>query len=144
MRRWISTIRVGVLVASASALLLACGGPLKFAPKGTPKAPEADAHVVADVDTGANMTHLTVDAEHLAPPGRLQPGGTTYVLWARKNDGGVWQRIGALVYDEGSRKAQLKDVTVPLVAFDLVISIEKQAAPESPSADVVISQRVQN
>jgi len=144
MRQLISTVRVAVLVASASALLVACGGPLKYAPKGTPKAPEADAHLVADVDQKASMTHLTLSAEHLAPPARLQQGGTTYVLWARKNDGGAWQRIGALQYDEGGRTGELKDATVPLTAFDVVVSIEKQAAPEVPSADIVLQQRVQN
>jgi predicted small lipoprotein YifL len=144
MLRSISTLRTSALVLLASAALTACGGPLQYAPKGTPKAPEADAHVTADVDAKASMTHLTVTAEHLAPPGRLQDGGTTYVLWTRKNDGGQWTRIGALQYDEGARKAELKAASVPLTAFDLVVSIEKQAAPESPSGDIVLQQRVQD
>lgn len=144
MRRWISTLRLSVLVLSVSALLAGCGGPLKYAPKGTPKAPELDAHLVADVDEKASITHLTILAEHLAPPGRLQDGGALYVAWARKNDGAQWQRVGALKYDEGDRKGELVSASVPLIAFDLVISIEKQAAPESPSADIVLQQRVQD
>jgi hypothetical protein len=65
-------------------------------------------------------------------------------VWTRKNDGGVWQRVGALEYDEGDRKGGLKDASVPLTAFDLVVSIEKQAAPASPSSDIVLQQRVQD
>lgn len=144
MRRWISTLRSSVLVVSASALLAGCGGPLKYAPKGTPKAPEMDAHLVADVDEKASITHLSILAEHLAPPGRLQDGGSTYVVWTRKNDSAQWQRVGALQYDEGERKGELTSASVPLIAFDLVVSIEKQASPESPSGDIVLQQRVQD
>jgi hypothetical protein len=144
MRRWFSTLRSSVLIVAASALLVACGGPLKYAPKGTPKAPEMDAHLVAEVDEKASITHLTIVAEHLAPPGRLQDGGSTYVVWTRKNDGAQWQRVGALKYDEGDRKGELMSASVPLTAFDLVVSIEKQASPESPSSDIVLQQRVQD
>jgi hypothetical protein len=128
----------------ASAVLTACGGPLHYAPKGTPKAPEADAEISAEVDKNASMTHLTILADHLAPPGRLQPDATTYVVWTRKNDSAQWQRIGALDYSESDRKGTLKAASVPLTAFDLVVSIEKNAAPESPSGDVVIQQRIQD
>ena len=144
MRPSISTLRSSVLVLLASALLAACGGPLRYAPKGTPKAPETDAHLIADIDEKASLTHLTITAEHLAPPGRLQDGGTTYVVWARKNESSVWQRVGALDYDEGDRKGGLKEASVPLTAFDLVVSSEKQAAPASPSSDIVLQQRVQD
>ncbi len=108
MRPSISILRSSVLVLLASALLTACGGPLRYAPKGTPKAPETDAHLIAAVDEKANITHITITAEHLAPPGRLQDGGTTYVVWTRKDDGGVWQRVGALDYDEGDRTGGLR------------------------------------
>lgn len=144
MVRSISILRSSVLALVASAALTACGGPLHYAPKGTPKAPETDAHVTADVDEKASMTHLSILAEHLAPPARLQDGATTYVVWTRKNDSAQWQRTGALQYDEGDRKGELKSASVPLTAFDLVVSIEKQAAPESPSGDIVLQQRVQD
>jgi hypothetical protein len=144
MRPSISTLRSSVLVLLASALLAACGGPLRYAPKGTPKAPETDAHLIAAVDEKANITHITITAEHLAPPGRLQDGGTTYVVWTRKDDGAPWQRVGALEYDEGDRKGGLNEASVPFTSFDLVVSIEKQAAPASPSADIVLQQRVQD
>src|SRR4051812_19282768 len=87
MVRSISILRSSVLALLASAALTACGGPLHYAPKGTPKAPEADAQVTAEVDEKASMTHLSILAEHLAPPARLQDGASTYVVWTRKNDG---------------------------------------------------------
>jgi predicted small lipoprotein YifL len=143
MAQSISILRSSVFAVLASVALTACGGPLHYAPKGTPKAPEADAQVSAEIDENASMTHLTILAEHLAPPGRLQEDATVYVVWTRKNDSGTWQRIGALEYNEGDRKGELKAASVPLTAFDLVVSIEKKAAPESPSGDIVLQQRVQ-
>jgi hypothetical protein len=127
-----------------SAALAGCGGPLHFTPKGTPKAPEADAAIVAKVDEKAAVTHLTIKTEHLAPPDRLQDGGTTFVVWARKDDDASWSRIGALTYDAESRKGELGEASVPQTSFDLIISIEKKSDPESPSADVVIKQRVED
>lgn len=126
------------------AALAGCGGPLHFTPKGTPKAPGADAAITAKVDEKGSITHLSVTAEHLAPPDRLQSGGTAFVVWARKDDSATWSRIGALTYDAEGRKGALTEASVPLTAFDLIISIEEQAAPASPSPHVVITQRVQD
>ncbi|MFO0756996.1 MAG: hypothetical protein U0359_10910 [Byssovorax sp.] len=131
----------GALALVFSAALVACGGPLKYAPKGTPRAPECDANIVADVNKDSSTTRLEIKAEHLAPPGRLQEGGTTYVVWARKPDA-QWQRIGAIKYDEGGRTGDIAGVSVPFTSFELIISIEKKADPEAPSGDVVISQKV--
>lgn len=144
MRRSSSIMRSSAVALLLSALLAACGGPLRYAPKGTPKAPETDAHLIAEVDEKGSITHLTITAEHLAPPGRLQEGASTYVVWARKDDSVAWQRVGALDYDEGDRKGSLKAASVPFVTFDVIVSIEKQAAPASPSGDVVLQQRVQD
>jgi hypothetical protein len=138
-----SIIRWSILTLALAAVGAGCGGPLRYTLKGTPKAPEADATVVADVDDKTSIAHLTIKCEHLAPPDRLSPGATAYVVWARKNDSGPWTRVGALQYDDGTRKGELKEASVPLTAFDLVITLEKQPAPESPSPDIAISQRVQ-
>ncbi len=137
-----SVSRWGVVALMLGSVLVACGGPLHYAPKGTPRAPEADATITADVNKDTSITRLDIKAEHLAPPGRLQEGGSTFVAWARKADGQQWQRVGAIKYDEGSRKGELAEASVPLTEFELIVSIEKQPAPEAPSGDVVISQKV--
>jgi hypothetical protein len=126
------------------AALAGCGGPLHFTPKGTPKAPGADAAIVAKVDEKASVTHLNITTEHLAPPDRLKSGGTTFVVWARKDDDAPWSRVGALTYDPEARKGQLVESSVPQTEFDLIISIESEADPESPSSDVVFTQRVED
>jgi hypothetical protein len=134
--RW----RLGGLILCA--LLAGCGGPLRFAAKGTERAPGADAAIVAKVDEKASVTHLTITTEHLAPPDRLKDGGSKFVVWARKDDDAPWSRVGALTYDPETRKGDLAEASVPQTSFDLVITVEKEADPASPSPDVVFSQRV--
>ena len=126
---------------AAAALLAGCGGPLKYAVKGSAKAPEVDAKIVADVKTDASMTTLQITAEHLAPPERLASGGKVFVVWT-KGEKPKWHRVGALKYEEGDRKGSIEGASVPVTAFDLQITVEKEAAPDQPSSDVVLSQHV--
>jgi len=132
----------GMVALLLCAALAACGGPLKYSPHGTQKAPEADAEIVAEVNDGAGLTRVNIRIEHLAPPARLLAGGTTYVAWARQAEGSPWQRIGALAYDDGKRRGDLMEASVPLTGFDLIISAEKESAPPIPSEDVIIAQEV--
>jgi hypothetical protein len=125
----------------AAAALAACGGPLKYAVKGTDKAPELDAQIVADVNRDAAMTSIKISAEHLAPPDRLASGGKVFVVWT-KGEKPKWHRVGALKYEEGSRKGSIEGASVPVTAFDLQITVEKDPAPDAPSSDVVLQQHV--
>lgn len=122
--------------------LAGCGGPLHYEIHGSPKSPEIDAKITAKVDKAASMSKLTISIEHLAPPGRIGSDASTFVVWARGGDSKQWQRVGALKYDEGDRKGELSEASVPLVDFDLQITAEKKAAPESPGSDTLIAQRV--
>ncbi|MCK6589493.1 MAG: hypothetical protein HUU21_37065 [Polyangiaceae bacterium] len=132
----------GIAAFLLCAAMVACGGPLRYAPHGTAKAPEADAEIVADVNEDSGFTRINLKVEHLAPPGRILAGGTTYVVWARQSDGAPWQRIGALAYDEEKRRGDLMEASVPLIAFALIVSAEKSSGPPEPSEDVVVAQEV--
>lgn len=122
--------------------MAACGGPLRYALHGTQKAPDADAEIVADVNEDSGFTRINLKVEHLAPPGRVLAGASQYVVWARKADGAPWQRIGALAYDEDKRRGDIMEASVPLTEFALIVSAEKESAPEKPSEDVVVAQEV--
>jgi hypothetical protein len=139
-RKSISRWGLGLIILCVA--LSGCSGILRYSPKGTPRAPEADAMIEADVNEASALTHLSIKTEHLAPPDRLTPGGTTYIVWARKDDSSQWARVGSLKYNPDTRKGELVEVSVPQTSFDLIISIEKQPEPASPSADVVFSQKV--
>jgi hypothetical protein len=133
------TYKTIVATLFAAALLAGCGGPLKYAVKGSPKAPEVDAKIVAEVKTEASMTTLKITAEHLAPPDRL--GGKVFVVWT-KGEKPKWHRVGALKYEEGDRRGSIEGASVPVTAFDLQITVEKDADAEAPSGDAIITQHV--
>ena len=125
----------------AALFLAACGGPLKYQVASSPKAPGADANIVADVREDQNQTGLEIEIKNLAPAGRVAEGATDYVAWYRKGSDTQWSRIGGVAYDTESREGKLSG-TVPEKAFDLEITAEKAESPASPSPDVVFSQRV--
>jgi hypothetical protein len=135
---------VRAAVGAPLLLVLGCGGPLKYAPKPTAKAPEADVKISADVHKDQGSTKLVINIEHLATPDRLADGGAHYVVWYRKNSDQAWQRVGALKYDDGSRKGVAEDMTVPETAFELEVTDEHDTSPGSPSPNVIVSQLVGN
>jgi hypothetical protein len=135
-----STFRVGALIALLGLGLAGCGGPLKYAIHGSPKAPEIDATIVADVNKDSAFTTLKVNIEHLAPPDRLGDG-KHFVVWT-KGDKPKWHRVGALKYDDGPRKGMIEGASVPVTAFDLIVTVEKEPAVEVPSDNVVLTQHV--
>ena len=126
---------------AAVGLLSGCGGPLKYQVPGSAKAADSDAKIVADVREKEHMTKLEIHIEHLTPPARIE-NSTSYVVWARKGSSEQWSRVGVLAYDEGDRTGVLEGASVPLTAFDLEISAEKDDSAASPSSSIVVQQRV--
>ncbi len=122
--------------------VMACGGPLRYTVHGSPRAPEADGVVQADVQREQSMTRLNIRMEHLAPPGRLQEGGRAYVVWARRNSGATWIRVGALQYNEGSRMAEMRDTTVSETSFELIVTVETEPSAQTPSTTIILQQMV--
>jgi hypothetical protein len=122
-------------------LSFACGGPLKYQIASTPKAPGADAHLVATVNESQHQTTFELEVKNLPPPDRVAEGATDYVAWSRKNSSATWARLGSLKYESGDRGGSMSG-SVPETAFDFQMSAEKAALAASPSTDVVFSQRV--
>lgn len=131
---------LGMLTATAMLALVGCGSTMTYTLKGSPRSPELDAKIVAEVRKESAMTTLKITAEHLAPPNRIG-SGNTYVAWF-KSDKGDWTRIGALKYDEGDRKGGLEGASVPMTTFDLVITVESSPTAKDKSSDVLFSQHV--
>jgi hypothetical protein len=138
-----SKIRLFALAPVLALALAACGGPLKYQLRGSPKAPDADAKVVADVDDKGGMTRLEIEVKNLAPPDRLQSGGKSFVVWARGGSSKQWTRVAALRYDDGDRAGTLLGASVPEMKFDLVITVEENTDAASPSPAIIFEQRVE-
>lgn len=121
--------------------LSACGGALNYDLRGTQLSPSSDAKLVAQIDESRNLTELELRASNLTPPDRLLEGGTTFVAWQRKSSETPWGRLGALeLSDEG--RSGVARLSVPEVAFDLLVSAEQDASVASPSGKTVFEQRV--
>ena len=142
MLRVSSMVRRGVLVGALALASAACGGPLRYSVRGTPRAAGADADVEAHVNRGQSNTRLEVRATNLPPPDRVAAGSTMFVVWQRRNASSQWSRVGTLEFNPGSRVGELHGVTVPETSFELQITAEMNATPGSPSQNVVFDQQV--
>ncbi|WP_437528123.1 hypothetical protein WME79_44205 [Sorangium sp. So ce726] len=131
--------RLGLTLGLLASLALAgCGGPSEQTIQGTRLAPGADAHITADIDADAATTRLLVNVVHLSPPERLEAGSTHFVVWQRPSSESPWRRVGVLDYNADSRRGKLAGMTVPHANFELLITVEKQSSPRSPSSAAVI------
>lgn len=135
------SFRFGFVMA-ALVVLAACGGPLKYNIPSSRLAPGGDAEIIATVNEAQNQTAVEIHAKNLPPPGRVNPNAKHYVAWQRKGDSAVWARLGSVKFDEETRMAELT-ATVPEIAFDLEVSAEADESAQSPSADVVFMQRIE-
>ena len=133
---------LGSALALACVLVLsACGGPLKYNIPSSRLAPGADAEIVANINEDQNQSAVEFRAKNLPPPARVNPNGLFYVAWQRKNVDAPWARLGTVKFDEETRLAELM-ATVPEQSFDFEVSVEANEGAQSPSADIVFSQRV--
>jgi hypothetical protein len=132
---WVGVVCMVVLAVAA------CGGPLKFKIKGTSRAPDVDAEIIANPLGDQGLTTIKITAEHLAPPDRFTSGGTHYIVWLRKGEG-TYARIGALAYNKDKRTAVFEG-SAPETAFTLLITAESQVAPQMPSTNMVVEQKVE-
>jgi predicted small lipoprotein YifL len=130
------------LTAALVLTLVACGGPLKYMPKATTRAPGTEVLVTADVKKEQNSTQLNVKMVHLPPPNSIQEGTKNFVVWQRKGADAHWTRIGGLVYKESDREGMLENATVPEVGFEMMITAEEKPDATAPSAHVVVEQKV--
>jgi hypothetical protein len=122
--------------------LLACGGsapkPFRFGPSST--TPAAIGEVATAVGPNGN-TKLTISVKHLAPPERVAPGATVYVVWASELErGSTPHNLGALRVD-ADLNGQLESTT-PMRSFDVAITPEPTANVSSPGDTAVLTTRI--
>lgn len=134
-------VRAALILFTVVVVAAACG-PLRYAVPANQVAAGADVDISADVKKDAGLTVVGIVIENLAPAERIKAGSAHFVAWQRTGSNATWSRIGTLVYDEGARTGRLEGVTVPALGFELVVSAEERADPASPSATIIVSQRV--
>ncbi len=99
----------------------------------------SDAKIVVKKNKTGTFT-MTIDVQNLAPAPRLDADATAFVVWLVAKDQPA-VRAGALAYDEGDRAGALQ-ATSPNAAFTVLITLEKEQSPASPSGKGILSAAV--
>ena len=102
--------------------------------------PAADGVVGISRDENGNA-QLDIRVNHLAPPERIAPGATSYVVWVKPMLGDMnLQNLGALRVDQ-NLSGDLQVIT-SLRHFQLMITPEASVAAQRPSGPVVLEAEV--
>ncbi len=88
-----------------------------------------------------NICEVTVKADHLAEPERLNPPKKRYIVWIIDVDGDK-HKIGELEPDK-SKEAKLNTMT-PFEPVQLFITAEKRKNPDWPSTYIIFRSEVFN
>ena len=99
----------------------------------------SDAKIVVKKNKTGTFT-VNVDLMNLAPAPRLDADATAFVVWLVADDQPA-VRAGALAYDEGDRAGAL-EATSPNPAFTVLIPLEKDQSPASPSGKGILRAAV--
>jgi hypothetical protein len=126
-------------LATLTALCAAACGPTVHTVRGARGMPGLDGSIAVEDAPGTNRM-ITVELEHAPPPGRVVEGTAHYAVWFRRPD----RRstfAGHMEYDPEDRRAELV-ATTPLHGFEILVTLERQEHPDSPSPEIVIRRRI--
>lgn len=99
----------------------------------------AEGDVLADRVDG--NTRVSVQVAFLAPPERVSPGATVYVVWVRPLTAqGDPQNLGVIRLGE-DRRGRLESST-PHAEFEVVVTAEPTGTVLRPSGKVVLRARI--
>ena len=93
-------------------------------------------------------TNVTITVDHLAPPDRIAPDATTYVAWIVPKGDSVHDSTGTAMPNNAGQIRLGSDlhgelqVVTPYKDFQVVITPERTAALQQPTAAPVLSANV--
>lgn len=132
-----------ILVVSFCALvfpLAACSGKQTTVLAPTSISPASQGEVTTRRTDNAN-TEVDLQVRHMAPPEKVAPGATVYVVWAQPlSEDATPQNVGALVIGK-NREASLRTLT-PLKRFELSVTPEPAGSVTQPSNEPVMKAKV--
>ena len=134
------SVKVLTLVTSMVLTLAIAASADKFRMRAGESNPAAVGVIHANSDRNGNV-ELELEAKHLAPPDRLSPAHSTYVVWAQPA-GKSAEVIGQLRVNTDDMAASFKS-TVPYHNFDVFVTAEDNAKPDSPTGPEVLRGSVQ-
>ena len=129
-----------MLVAAVVIVFSAVASGDQFRMRAGESNPAAMGIIHANTDRNGNML-IELEAKHLAPPDRLTPPHTVYVVWAQAA-GKPPEVIGQLRVNAQDMAASFK-TSVPYHNFDIFVTAEDNAKPDSPSGTEVLRGSIQ-
>jgi hypothetical protein len=102
--------------------------------------PAAMGVVHVNTDRNGNL-NLELEAKHLAPPDRLSPAHSSYVVWVQPS-GKPAEVMGQLRVNTQDEAASFK-TSVPYHNFDIFVTAEDTPKPDSPSSTEVLRTSIQ-
>ena len=128
------------LVAVLS-VLSGCAGPSQVRLTGNPDIPGAEGVVTTSTSNDGN-TKLDISVKHLAPPEKVEPGASVFMVWVRGLEGGAQAASqGALVVNS-DLSGRMETVT-PLRSFELFITPESSQTVTGPTGKTLLSARIE-
>lgn len=133
-------LMASLFLAGSPLAAVGCGGGVWTYPvEGTPRDPGAEGTIQVERIEGDSRL-VTLSLRHLAPPGRLGSGLTTFVVWLRDVHGRSIE-ASVIEYSAGSRTGRAT-ATTSMPSFTVLVTAEQDAHAAQPSAIVVFSHRV--
>src|SRR5437588_4582232 len=128
------------LVVAVVLVFVAAASADKFRMRAGESNPAAVGVVHANSDRNGNVA-IELEAKHLAPPNRLNPPHSTYVVWAQPA-GKPAEELGELRVNSDDMAASFK-TTGPYHNFDIFVTAEDSPKPDAPSGPEVLRASVQ-
>lgn len=123
------TLLTGIFLMAG---VIGCAREVRLPPSAELPAAMGEARVSKDEN---GNTKLKLEVKHFAPPQRLQPPRSVYVVWAETHDQQM-HNLGQLKIND-KLKGKL-ETTTPFRIFQLVITAEDNPLVRQPSEQVVL------
>lgn len=127
------TLKLLFVTALGATLFAACADTQKI--QGSEAMPSVQGKVKAN-EVDNDMTELSMELRHLAPPERV--GANHYIVWVQPEGGGSFQNVGPLVVDN-DQEAEYK-TTIPYEEFRVLVTAENNLAALSPSGPEIFQR----
>jgi hypothetical protein len=128
------------LLAAAILLFVTAALADQFRMRAGESNPAALGVVHVNTDRNGNLS-IVMDAKHLAPPDRLSPAHSVYVVWVQPS-GKSPEVLGELRVNKQDEAASFK-TSVPYHNFDIFVTAEDSPKPDTPSSTEVLRASVQ-
>lgn len=134
------TARVLAFITAAVFTLAVAASADQFRMRAGESNPAATGVIHANTDRNGNLA-IELKSEHLAPPDRLTPPHSAYVVWVQPA-GKPAEVIGQMRVNTQDMAASFKS-SVPYHNFDIFVTAEDNAKPDTPSSIEVLRGSVQ-